>query len=378
MRETADSPGISVVVPTRNRSALVAELLASLKTAGARFEGSHEILLVDDSDPDEAATIEQLCLQYEARYLAGTASVRQKRNLGIEQAIHPVVLFVDSDCQASVDLFRQHARIHSENDPVVAGVVGITDFVGRDSWMWEVIRRTQFLNAFSFAARMESAPWATCTNTSYRRDVLRQLGGFDVSFPFRLGGDDVDLGIRLNAAGYRIRCNADALVTHTRDTWDSVLQVWRRALRWGRMDVHLYFRKHRDRLAVGLPKLSAVFVLMVLACVVRAILSRSPWTLAVPVLWLILALLFQAALTVVGRREAWTCFLQELAADLLGLTFEAGCVIEGIRRGELRVLWKTVRRGPVLPAFEHSEWVTQAWSMWLAISIIIGVPWLSS
>jgi cellulose synthase/poly-beta-1,6-N-acetylglucosamine synthase-like glycosyltransferase len=275
----------------------------------------------------------------------------------------------------AADLFAQHARIHSEEDPSVAGVVGITEFVGRDSWMWDVIRRTQFLNAFSFARRMEYAPWATCTNTSYRRDVLRELGGFDVSFPFRLGGDDVDLGIRLNAAGYRIRSNAAAVVTHSRDTWDTAAEVWQRALRWGRMDVHLYFRKHRDRLTAGLPKLSVVFLLLVLSSFVRSVLAGSLWPLALPVLWGIMVLVFQATLTVIGRGESWRCLLQELAADCLGLAFEAGCVFEGLYRGEFAVLWKTVRRGPVLPGFEHSEWVTQAWSMWLAVAVVLASPW---
>jgi len=254
-------------------------------------------------------------------------------------------------------------------------VVGVTEFAGRDSWMWEVILRTQFLNAFSFARRMENAPWATCTNTSYRRDVLRDSGGFDVSFPFRLGGDDVDIGIRLNAAGYHLRCNAEAVVTHTRETWDSLPEVWQRAFRWGRMDVHLYFRKHRDRLTAGLPKFSIVFLLFILAGLVQGIMARSPWPLMIPFLWLLLALLFQAGLTVVSRRESWRCFFQELAADLLGLTFEAGCVMEGIRRGEFTVLWKTVRRGPVLPGFDHSEWTLQAWSMWLAAIVVMALPW---
>lgn len=371
----AELLGISVVVPTRNRSRHVGELLASLEMAAAEFGGPYETLVVDDSDAAEASEIQRLCVQRGVRYLTGTASVRQKRNLGIEQAVHPVVLFVDSDCQVATDLFAQHARSHSEYDPSVAGVVGITEFVGSESWMWDVIRRTQFLNAFSFARRMEYAPWATCTNTSYRRDVLRELGGFDVSFPFRLGGDDVDLGIRMNAAGYRIRCNAAAFVTHSRDTWASAAEVWQRALRWGRMDVHLYFRKHRDRLTAGLPKLSVVFILLILSSLVQGALARSLWPLVSPVLWLILTLIFQATLTVIGRGEPWRCLFQELTADCFGLAFEGGCVIEGLSRGEFAVLWKSVRRGPVLPGFEHGEWVKQAWSMWLAGAAVWVAPW---
>jgi GT2 family glycosyltransferase len=366
-------PGISVVVPTWNRSQHIAGLLASLGAAAERFEGESEILLVDDSDAAEALAIQQLCELHGARYIRGTASVRQKRNLGVEKAAHPVILFVDSDCRAAPDLFSQHARIHAEGDPSVAGVVGVTEFAGRESWMWEVIRRTQFLNAFSFARRMENAPWATCSNTSYCRDVLRELGGFDVGFPFRLCGDDVDLGIRVNAAGYRIRSNPEAVVTHTRETWDSFPEVWRRALRWGRMDVHLYFRKHRDRVELGMPKLSQVFLLLGLVSLAQAIATRSGWPLTLPFLWAGLSISLQAGVTVVSRREPWRCFVQELTADLLGLTFELGALFEGVWRRELAVLWKTVRRGPVLPGFERKEWLLQAWSMWLAVSLLLAM-----
>jgi GT2 family glycosyltransferase len=368
---SADLPGISVVVPTWSRSRHVAELLTSLGAAAKRFAGPSETLVVDDSDPEEAAVIQELCELHGARYFRGTASVRQKRNLGVEQALHPIVLFVDSDCRATPDLFSQHARIHTERDDSVAGVAGVTEFIGRESWMWEVIQRTQFLNAFSFARRMEHAPWATCSNTSFRRDVLRDLGGFDTGFPFRLGGDDLDLGLRVQAAGYRIRCNPEAEVHHARDTWESFPAVYRRALRWGRMDVHVFFRKHRDRVGFGMPKLSQIFLLFMLAALAQAGLIASMRPLVWPFLWGALTLLLQAGMTVFARRAPLRSFPQELAADLLGLAFELGTLFEGIQRRELSVLSKTVRRGPVLPGFEQQEWILQAWSMWIAGALIL-------
>lgn len=368
---SVDLPGISVVVPTWSRSRHVEELLASLGAAAERFTGPSEILIVDDSDPEEAADIQRLCERHGARYIRGTASVRQKRNLGIEQALHPVVLFVDSDCRATPDLFWQHARIHAEGDGLVAGVAGVTEFVGRESWMWEVIQRTQFLNAFSFARRMEQVPWATCSNTSFRRHVLQELGGFDTGFPFRLGGDDLDLGLRVHDAGYRIRSNPEAEVNHARDTWDSFTAVFRRALRWGQMDVHVFFRKHRDRVAFGMPKLSHVFLLFALAALALAALTASAWPLVLPFVWGTLTLLLQAGATVAIRRAPLQSLPQELAADLLGLAFELGTLFEGIRRRELSVLWKTVRRGPVLPGFEQQEWILQGWSMWIAAALVL-------
>ena len=265
--------GITVVIPTRNRSKYIEPLLSSLKVAANNFQGSSEVILIDDSIPKEALIIEEICKRYGARFYPGSTSVRQKRNLGIEKAQYSIVLFVDSDCEAKPDLFIQHAKTYMElceSEKNVAGVVGVTNFVGPDSFMWQVIQRTQYLNAFSFAKRTEYAPWATCSNTSYRRDVLIELGGFETEFPFRLGGDDADLGIRLNKAGYRIKSNPQAEVDHTRATWNSFLAIWKRAFRWGRMDVHLYYRRHKDRIIFGFPKFSNVFIVIDRANVYQA------------------------------------------------------------------------------------------------------------
>lgn len=360
-------PGISVVVPTFNRARYIPSLLTSLRLAADNFRGPSEVIVVDDSSPEEASLTRQLCEQNGARYLNGTASVRQKRNLGIQSAIHPIVLFVDSDCQVMPDLFYQHSSLYPDAEHDMAGVVGVTEFVGRSGWLWEAIQRTQFLNAFSFARRMEFAPWATCTNTSYRRDVLLEHGGFDVNFPFRLGGDDVDLGLRLNKAKYRIKCNARATVLHTRETWNSFPAIWRRAFRWGRMDVHLYYRKHRDRIGPGLPKFGHIFLLLALLSLSLVFHNASARLLLLPLVWWVSTLIIQALLTVRVNNEPAHYILHEIVADMLGLAFEFGALLEGIRCREVSVFYKTVRRGPVLPGFEQREWLIQHWSMWLGI-----------
>jgi cellulose synthase/poly-beta-1,6-N-acetylglucosamine synthase-like glycosyltransferase len=367
-----NSNDISVVIPTRNRARYVEDLLVSLKISQDRFDGMSEVIVVDDSEPAEASSIQASCQRAGARFLQGTASVRQKRNLGVQEASFPIVLFIDSDCVAQEDLLQQHALTYQNADGSVAGVVGVTEFVGRESWRWEVIRRTQFLNAFSFAHRMEFAPWATCSNTSYRRDILRQANGFDTSFPFRLGGDDLELGIRLGKDGYKLKCNPSAIAYHTRDTWESLSSVWRRAFRWGRMDLHVNYRKHRDRLGLGMPRFSQVFFLLAVSAVIQCALTLTARPLLLPFLWGGGTLVIQGFSTVRMKKGRWRNFFYELAADVLGLAFEFGTLLEGLRRLEPSVIFNTVQRGPVLPGFDQREWVIQGWSMWLAMSLVLA------
>lgn len=367
----SSSFGISVVIPTYNRAEFLPPLFKSLCKAAQNFNGKSEIIIVDDSGPKEAELTRQLCEEAGAIYLAGTASVREKRNAGIKAATHGIVLFVDSDCLATDDLFNQHIGSYEDADSTVAGVVGITEFIGEESWFWGVVSRSQFLNAFSFASRMDFAPWATCTNTSYKREVLIELGGFEVNFPFKLGADDTDLGLRLNKAGFKIKCNPQALVFHTKETWNGFFAVAGRAFRWGRMDLHLYYLKHSDRLYFGLPKFTHIFLLLTCWAIIESLILFSPKPLLMPFLWTVITLLLQTAATVIVTAESRRYILSELLADILGLTFEFGTIIEGIIYLKPAVLYKTVRRGPVLPTFEQNEWVIQTWSMWFGILLIM-------
>jgi GT2 family glycosyltransferase len=375
---TGQPYGISVVVPTRGRVRLLERLLHSLDKARAQFEHPVEILIVDDSSEPAQQEIEQLCRNNRARYLPGTLSVREKRNLGIKEARYAIVLFVDSDCEVTPNLFDEHIKGYLEDDPTTGGVVGVTEFIGKDSWMWNVIERTQFLNAFSFARRMEFAPWATCSNTSYRKKILLELGGFETNWPMKLGADDVDLGLRLSKAGFRLRCNPEAIVFHTRETWSSLSAAWKRAFRWGQMDVHLYYRRHRDRVKILLPGFRQLLILISLVSVLEAIIAVSYWPLFSPLIWFIFVLVFRAAFTLLWEQKPAGDFWQELAADVLGIAFDLGTLFESVIRWEPTCFYKSVQRGPVLPTFAHQELITERWSIWLSwllVNLIQAAFW---
>jgi GT2 family glycosyltransferase len=371
--------GFSVVIPTYNRSKYLPELLQSLNIAADQYGGPCEVIIIDDSEEATATETERICHDYGAQFLRGPSSVRIKRNMGIERAAYPLILFVDSDVTVAADLLSQHAAALDTEGGNIVGSVGVTRFIGQDSWMWDTIVRTQFLNAFSFAERMPFPPWATCSNTAYRRSALIEVGLFDITFPFRLGGDDADLGIRLGKAGHRLVSSPGALVFHTRETWASFGAVWRRAFRWGRMDLHLFFLKHSDRVGIGLPKFFHVFLLLLIAGLVQLIVLHSPWPLLLPVIWAGITLVLQAISTVRIKRESWRYFFNELAADVLGLTFEGGAIFEGLKHGKFSVLYKGVQRGPVLPTFAQQEWIAQGWSMWIALAITLAIQlwWLN-
>lgn len=364
-------PGISGVIPTHGRRGLVAALLESLQAARSAADVECEVLIVDSSGEEDARAIREACERFGARYLPYPVNnVRQKRNFGIREARFPVVLFVDSDCTVSPDLLVEHARGYRDG---AGGVVGVTRFVGTANRTWRLIEKASVLDSFSYAARLETAPWGPTCNISYRKDVLEQVHGFDESFPFRLGGDDVDLGLRVTDAGHAIRCNPRAVVEHTRETWSDLRLIGRRLFRWGRMHHHLML-KHPQRRLLDFPKTMGVFFLLALALMASALIGLRPWLLLLLPLWLALDLLLEAAFLLRLSAKGRGGFGTHLGGRLLGLLFELGTLIEGARHGSLRPFYQEIYYAPPSPnSSGRSRRAVQVWASLLALLVLLPV-----
>ena len=332
MEQAEGRPLICVVIPTHERYHLLIRLFESLQAAREHFQRPVEVFILDSSPQVTAERIEAICVEFNAQYIRHRNNVREKRNLGIKMARSTVVLFVDSDCVLTPAVLLEHYRSYGEDS--IAGVVGVTRFVGRSSPIWRVIAMTSFLDAFSYAERLEFVSWGPTCNISYRKDVLEAVGKFDTSFPFRLGGDDTDLGLRVTAAGYKIKCNPQAIVEHTRETWSGIGLIGRRVFRWGRMHFHV-MRKHPSRMHVNPPTVPGIFLLLVLLFAWLGLVGQSAVWAAIPFVWLFLDLILESLL--IGHRQGKQPmeFFYTLGSRILALIFQVGTVLEGVKNFSL-------------------------------------------
>jgi GT2 family glycosyltransferase len=74
---------------------------------------------------------------------------------------------------------------------------------------------------------------------SFRTEALKAVGGFDPKF--RTNAEDIDLGLRLNEAGYKLKYVPDAKVYHQRT--DNVESLLRTMDAWYR---GAYFAMHKN------------------------------------------------------------------------------------------------------------------------------------
>jgi GT2 family glycosyltransferase len=368
-----DKSGITVVVPTHGRVGLINNLLISLQEACNAISGKVEIVIIDSSEQEDSKKIESLCEQYEAKYIKGSINVREKRNFGIREAGGEIILFVDSDCEVTERLFEEHLKMYDEPD--TAGVLGVTEFVGKETTTWKIVQRTKFLDAFSFAKTLasyvKSAPWGTCTNLSLKKEILEKVRGFDTNFPFRLGGDDTDLGIRINKAGYKIKMNPNAIVYHTKETWNKFPAVAKRVFRWGRTDYYVFYRKHRDKLSSAFPKPIAIFTFLLIFSFIKGCMSNLLLYLSLPFIWLLLFLFLNAFLKIVSSKDSLKNIHLEMLAQFLHFLFDFGTIFESIKNQSILVFFKTPLDDPRQVIVLWNEKVWEVWSTIFSTFLIL-------
>jgi glucosyl-dolichyl phosphate glucuronosyltransferase len=207
---------ISVVVPTHNRSRLLAKTLESLidqRAASVRYE----VLVVDNNSSDDTRGVVETFIQRwtAVRYLfEPRPGVSHARNTGIAAARAPIVAFIDDDVEADagwVMAIKQAFDRHPDIDCVGGRIVG--HFAEPPpAWFtpfhWGPLALQEEKGPL-FDADHASGCLATA-NFACRRAALEEVGGFAPDF-FRC--QDRELELRLWAAGKRGLFISEIVVT---------------------------------------------------------------------------------------------------------------------------------------------------------------------
>ncbi|MFC2966838.1 glycosyltransferase family 2 protein [Acidimangrovimonas pyrenivorans] len=193
-RTSATGVPASIVIPSHNRPALLAEAVASaLRECPERGE----VIVVDDGSTRPAAEVlagvsdrRLRLLRHEVARGAGAA-----RNAGVAEAAADLVFFLDDD-----DLFVEgylQATIAAVRAAPAAGfgfAAAPDEDRGDDGWADAGFR------LLSGRAPLRRRVAATSRGVWVRRAAFAAVGGFD---PAQIVDEDTDLCVRLVAAGYR-------------------------------------------------------------------------------------------------------------------------------------------------------------------------------
>jgi GT2 family glycosyltransferase len=216
------SPAVlaSVIVVCWNAAATIGECLEHLL---AQDYANYEVIVVDDGSEDETAQIaEGLADGVKLTVLRSPANrgCPHARNLGMRHAKGEIVAFVDADGFAAPSWLREVVGAFAD-DPLIGGVAstvflaaspqvinGAGGIVNRQGWAADLSMN----EPYERAEIASEALYPMGCGMAVRRSATEAVGPFDDQMLNYY--DDVDYGIRLWRAGYRVVVAPDAWIDH--------------------------------------------------------------------------------------------------------------------------------------------------------------------
>lgn len=200
------NPRLTLQLCTYNRAALLERVLE------AAFEQTlprerYEVVLVDDGSADATpAVIEAARARATCRFLAirqRNAGLARARNAGIARARGERIVFIDDDVLPTPGFLAEHLRSHAAHPAAIVrgGVIACASFERLPAPFW--------------SPRDYSGNFFWTSNVSVPAATLRSCGGFSERFR-EYGWEDIELGLRLRAAGLRAVFNPKALAFHSK------------------------------------------------------------------------------------------------------------------------------------------------------------------
>lgn len=218
---------LSVVINTYNRPDALARCLNHL----AAQEGSEpfEVIVIDDggqADLESVLAPRRDLLQLRLRRIehGGRSAAR---NAGVAEADGERIWFLGDDVMTGPGCLARH---RAERDALTA-VVGPYPWVGLNGSPpfrhWAEPNHQDRIETPNDAGFQFFATG----NLSMDRGLFRELGGFDERFEL-YGWEDIDLGLRFELAGGRIRFDAEARAIHDHPGMTRA-RLWRREFEMG-------------------------------------------------------------------------------------------------------------------------------------------------
>jgi glycosyltransferase involved in cell wall biosynthesis len=242
-------PYLSVIVPAHDRARTLATCLNAIVGSDLPRD-CWELIVVDDASADDSALI---AAEYADTVITLPGNARgpaYARNRGFEVSRGECVVFVDPDARVHSDTLRRIALVFA-HEPDVSAVFGSYDTsspaVGVVSTYRNLLHHYVHLQTAGDAETF----WAVCGGV--RREVFIEAGMYDEWRFARPQVEDMELGQRIRARGYKIALRPEISVTNlTEWTFRAAIRsdLRDRGVPWMRLLMGQRASRDSDRIAL--------------------------------------------------------------------------------------------------------------------------------
>ncbi len=213
----AESPSLSVVIPSAGRRQMLEQVLAGLGRQCYPVERFETVVVLDGATDDSAEMLASVDVPFRLRVLElAKGGVGAARNAGVRAAGEPVIHFLDDDIVPEPGCLAAHAAAHQERGGGRVAL-GYCPPVPDGGW-WGQMACAWWEDHY----RRKGEPghcWShvdfTTGNSSLARELLLELGGFDEQF--RVRHEDWELAVRLLERGVTFGYYPSTLAWHHLD-----------------------------------------------------------------------------------------------------------------------------------------------------------------
>jgi hypothetical protein len=228
-------PLATLAIITHDRPELRDRAIASVLRSVARCNADLPILVLDSS-----RTARPVPAGVHLVYRPDLPMCISKRRLAFELGTREWVIMLDDDCQVTPEAVGTLLpRLGADDFKDGAALFAVTGFTGARNWITRTALHSELTAGLSCETEADVA-WGATTLSAFRRDAVLEVDGFrQENLPLAVGGEDIDVCLRLRAAGWRLRQIPDMLTLHDTQTWNSFRKNARRMRGYGSGEAEL-------------------------------------------------------------------------------------------------------------------------------------------
>jgi GT2 family glycosyltransferase len=219
---------ISIVIINKNDRA-IRQTIKACNSIDNKYE--NELIVVDSSEGklDDIAVDFPNVIWIPFKPRKGKPiTIPEARNTGVKASKGKIIVFIDANCIPQTSWLTNLVEpIINDREDIVAGA---TISQGKET------THDQSYKDNHDKLYIDECP---TINLAFKKDLFTSIGEFDERFDY---GSDVDFSWRVIDAGYKIRYQPDALISHD---WGGSKQELRRSFLYGKARARLY-RKHKN------------------------------------------------------------------------------------------------------------------------------------